>query len=117
LPIADARKKALSKSWKGSFTQGGKSYSINLHLKAKRKRIIGSGEYTDGSVQVKIAVQGGFYRDDHLHLGYRNTDKSIFQHGLFILHVPNDPKKLTGKFVGIGRDTNQIVGGDLTLES
>ena len=117
LPITDARKKAISKRWNGNFTQGGKSYSINLNLKVKRKLIVGYGQYTDGTQQIALEVAGGFYRDDHLHLSYKNKDVSVFQHGLIVLYVPHNPQKLTGKFVGIGRDSNQIVGGDIELNA
>ena len=117
LPIADARKKAISKQWNGSFTQGGQNYSLSLNLKVKRKLIVGDGQYTESGQKVSFVVAGGFYRDDHLHLSYKNKDGAVFQHGLIVLHVPNDPKKLTGKFVGIGRDSNQIVGGDIELNA
>lgn len=117
LPITSDRKKAVSKIWNGAFTQATISYSIKMDLKAKRKRIVGTGEYSDGSKKVNIVVTGGFYRDDHLHLSYRNKDRAAFQHGLIVLHFPNNPTTLTGKFVGIGLDSNQIVGGDIALNA
>ena len=58
---------------------------------------------------VGSGVAGGFYRDDYLHLNYKNKDKAVFQHGLIILHWPNNPTTLKGKFIGIGRDSNEIV--------
>ncbi|NTU73747.1 hypothetical protein HGB07_06315 [Candidatus Roizmanbacteria bacterium] len=117
LPITDARKKAISKQWTGAFEQGGQSYSISLNLKVNRRRIVGDVRYRDSFQCVNLVVTGGFYRDDHLHLSYKNKDTSVFQHGLIVLHVPNNPKTLTGKFVGIGRDSNQIVGGDITINA
>jgi glycyl-tRNA synthetase (class II) len=116
LPISNPRKRAMSKTWSGSFTQNKKTYNIELSLKVRRKRIVGTGKYVDGGVIVELNLEGGFYRDDHLHLSYKNKDGSVFQHGLIVLHVPNNPRSLTGKFVGIGRDSNQIVGGDIRFD-
>lgn len=123
LPIKAGRKEAIEKRWSGHFAQpessGGvaEKFDISFTLRVQGKNIVGSGEYADGSKKANIDLYGGFYRDDYLHLSYVNHDKAIFQHGLIILHWPNNPVVLTGKFVGIGKDTNVIVSGDIELNA
>jgi len=122
LPIKSARKKAISKTWSGTFTQVQQdstvlTFNIDFTLKAKRKFITGTGKYSGINETVQIEVAGGFYRDDYLHLNYKNKDKAVFQHGLMILHWPNNPTTLKGKFVGIGRDSNEIVSGNIELNA
>lgn len=122
LPLKGQRRKAIEKKWSGFFTQPNAAgtedrFSIFFTLKARGKRIAGSGEYTDGNQKVAITLRGGFYRDDHLHLSYINHDKAIFQHGLIILYWPNTPTILKGKFVGIGKETNAIVSGNIELSA
>ena len=121
LPINSDRKKAISKKWSGSFTQVQSdstvlAFSITFTLKAKRKFITGTGAYSGENEKVQIELAGGFYRDDYLHLNYKNKDKAVFQHGLIILHWPNNPTTLKGKFIGIGRDSNEIVSGNVELK-
>ncbi len=100
LPIKSIRKKAITKTWIGSFTQVQSDstltmFNISLSLRAKRKLIIGTGEYSTASETVQLKVTGGFYRDDYLHFRYKNINQAIFQHGSIILNWPNNPIMLT----------------------
>ena len=120
LPIKNARKKAINKKWKGEFSQVQpdstiKTFTISFTLEVNSKVVTGTGEYLEMNEAIQIEVTGGFYRDDYLQLSYKNKDKGIFQHGLLILHWPNNPTTLKGKFVGIGRETNKIISGDIKL--
>jgi len=119
LPIKNAQK-AVSKRWEGEFSQvqadsTTKTFTISFTLEANSKVITGTGEYLEMNEAVQIEVTGGFYRDDYLQLNYKNKGKTIFIHGLLILHWLNNPTTLKGKFVGVGRESSEIISGNIEL--
>lgn len=123
--IPPERKDALRGSWIGVFRQeapkevfgDGLDVEVTFSFEPRWKTIRGRAEYKSPirNEYDRVVVKGAFYNDRFLRLEYENELKHVVHFGLFLLELSGGARRLEGRFLGIGRDTQVPVRGTVTL--
>lgn len=115
------RRRVITGTWRGNIEQllNNQPTSIPLEITftAKERLIEGLATLTspiDHSL-IKLRFTGGFHYDRFIKFDYKNEDECVMQFGSSIMDLHADGRTLTGKFVGYGTRTNQIVSGNALL--
>ncbi|MGB4847027.1 MAG: hypothetical protein WBP41_03865 [Saprospiraceae bacterium] len=122
--IGSKRKKALKGNWFGKFKQhnliNGSELSgdMKLTLNSKRKLITGDIDLFQQYFNKHdfLIVKGGMRNERYLILQYRNLNDNIIQFGFMFLEFSSNCKRLSGKIVGYGPESEKIVSADVQFE-
>jgi len=122
--INPSRRKSLRGNWIGSFVQDNKidgnslTGEIRLTLQVGRKKIKGvaivNQHYFKNSVT--LLLTGGYRDERFVSLSYKNQKKSVIQFGHMLLELIPNGKKLKGRVLGFGHESEQIVIAELNLQ-
>lgn len=120
-PINQDRRKILEGTWRGIVQQfidnlTTKSYHVDLLFEIKGKKVQGTGIINAGDALYHVVLDGSFRNDRFLKMDYQNKDLNIVQFGCFIFHLSEDSKSLTGRFVGYGQRTKEIIHGSCEFQ-
>jgi len=122
------RQLALDGSWQGQGRQevgpGGEPFDaeISLSLKVSKEKITGTLKFSFNHGQThklhedKFHLEGSFMHERFLQLNYRNMIASRIQFGSIIFEQEPDPSRISGRYLGYGIESKQIVYGSVMLE-
>lgn len=123
--IGGKRRRALQGRWRGALKQLDSDLSdVEVHTLemsfAPRLRTIKGTAFFTATVKgteltVDLQVRGGFLHDRFLKVDYSHSDEAHIQFGSAVLLMSDDGRSLTGRYVGYGSLTKQIVTGLITL--
>ncbi len=119
--IPHNRRKALTGKWDGKISQiegpDGKSikYPITMQCKVGWRTIKGCATYYRKGRTINLNIKGGFCDQSLFKIEYRNKNLDVIQHGYSIYSLSNDTSRITGKFIGVGIETQGLVYGDVEL--
>ena len=119
------RRKALRGRWRGTLKQldsevtGVEAHTLEMSFLPRWRTVTGTAFFiatmhgTD--ITVDLSVRGGFLHGRFLKIDYSHSDEAHMQFGSAVLGLSDDGKALSGRYVGYGSLTKQIVTGLITL--
>lgn len=122
------RMRYLKGTWIGTYNQERgpdgepiKGSPIEITLRVTEKRITGDAclkgkRRDDSTFELKVDLWGSFLHNRFLQLDYKVEDSCVIAFGGIILEVPNNPKTIKGRYVGLGAFSGEIIHGDIVLE-
>ena len=125
LPLAD-RAHLFAGTWMGTYHQaeGPEGVpvdgSVQLVFEKPDRILTGIGtlafKRSDGTVfNLNIKFHGGFLHNRFLKLEYENVDTGAVQFGTFVAELSPDGRRISGKYVGYGAQSERIVTGTATI--
>lgn len=124
--LSHSRRKALEGKWTGKVRQEvtindyPSEYEVSMELNAYRRTIKGKGsvriQLPNQTYSLSINIDGGFLHERFARLDYENSDVASIQFGIMLLELNSDASELSGRFLGYGARTEQIVYGTLIFE-
>lgn len=121
--ISSARKKAISRTWDGSFihdpnTKENKAVPVQFSLSSQGKIVKGTARYNDSTLgETEVMLRGGFYSDSLLKLDFRNSHEHKLHFGVMILQLNANSDQLEGSLVSYGRDPDGIFTSQIDLRA
>lgn len=125
LTMSTGRKAIISGQWKGKISQVNDragAAPITVKFIAKRKKVYGLTliQYpSDGhkaAYDAEFEFEGGFLYESYLRLDYVSKTRHRIQFGAIVLELSPTGEKLSGKFVGYGAFSKDIISGHVELE-
>lgn len=121
------RAAAIVGNWRGVISQDpgklypdGCEYPVNVELHIQRRSVEGRFDidlpYQGDTIHLVFSVTGGFHRERFVQLNYLSKDQGAVQFGSVITVLSDSGKKMLGKFVGHGAQSEEIVTGRVALE-
>ncbi|NEZ57515.1 hypothetical protein DXZ20_17925 [Leptolyngbyaceae cyanobacterium CCMR0081] len=125
--MSTGRRALLNGQWRGtgtSYREGGQLLSVSVvaTLVAHRKTVIGHFRVQyperDGrpAQESEFESRGGMLHDRFLKLDYISKNERRIQFGAIMLELAPSGEVLSGKFVGYGVFSKQIVSGNIELK-
>ena len=120
---ANSRIKAITGAWKGTVDQEKYmdeqwvNYPIEILIKVTSRRDF-SGSMSVASPEgnnVDFTLTGGFLFERFVQFSYYAIDPGRIQFGTIILELDATGKIMSGKWVGYGANTKNIINGQLTI--
>ncbi len=120
-PIPIGRQDFLKGTWKGAIVQSRADNSImtmqmELNLEIKRRKIVGTGVLFYDEQLHHISLCGIFRNDRFLKMDYDNKLSHLRQFGCFLFDLDKTEDQLTGRFVGYGHISRNIVHGTCSFK-
>lgn len=115
------KRSAFSKNkiWQGQFSQGkGESVEtvpITFVFNMKGRVIRASARYRSTTGDRDLDLIGGFHDRQHLFLQYTSSNAEAFHKGFVLFKLSNEGNLLSGRYMGIGIKTEEIVAGEIEL--
>lgn len=125
LTMSTGRQAIISGQWKGTLNQvDGRSgvAPITVNFVAKRKKIYGStitqwpGGTDRAAYDTEYTFEGGFLYERYLRVDYVSKKRHRIQFGVIVLELSPTGETLSGKFVGYGAFSEDIISGYIELE-
>jgi hypothetical protein len=122
------RQLALDGSWQGEGRQeigpGSKPFdaAVLLNLKVTTEKIRGVLKFsfnhpiTHKLHEDTFNIEGSFMLERFLQLEYKNVIRSQIQFGSIIFELDSDPSLISGRYLGYGVESKQIIYGTLKLQ-
>lgn len=117
--LAD-RRHALSGKWEGMFSQelGHQqvtgTFATIFEFTVKRTRVMAVADYKRQGL-VRLTMSGRFLNSRYILVTYRNSDPRIVQFGTMYLVANDRFNEITGRFLGHGNVSEQLVTGTIRL--
>ncbi len=109
-----------NKIWRGSFTQNindaEESFDVAFTFNIERKILTAIAQYRTGETDRNLDLIGGFHDRQLIFLQYTSSNDESFHKGFILFKLNNQGNTLTGKYMGIGIKTEEIVSGKIILE-
>ncbi len=119
--IPAGRQDFLKGTWKGTIVQSRTDDAITtmqmeLNLEIKRRKIVGTGVLFYDEQLHHITLCGIFRNDRFLKMDYDNKLSHLRQFGCFLFDLDKVEGQLTGRFVGYGHISRNIVYGTCSFK-
>jgi len=119
--IPAGRQDFLKGTWKGTIVQSRADDAImtmqmELNLEIKRRKIVGTGVLFYDEQLHHITLCGIFRNDRFLKMDYDNKLLHLRQFGCFLFDLDKVEGQLTGRFVGYGHISRNIVYGTCSFK-
>lgn len=125
LTISTGRQAIINGQWKGMLKQlDGRSgiAPITVTFVAKRKKVYGStliqwpADQHSAAYDAEFDFEGGFLYERYLRIDYVPKKRHRIQFGAMVFELSPTGETLSGKFVGYGAFSKDIVSGYIELE-
>lgn len=123
--IGGDRRRVVRGRWRGSLKQIDSDLSdvdvhtLEMSFEPRLRTIKGTAFFIatirGKDVTVDLRVRGGFLHGRFLKIDYSHSDEAHMQFGSAVLSLSDDGRTLSGRYVGYGSLTKQIVTGLISL--
>jgi hypothetical protein len=119
------RRRSVNGRWRGTLQQIGsqlsdvQAHTLDMSLDPQWRTIKGTAFFIASiggkDITVDLRIRGGFLYERFLKIDYFHSDSAHMQFGTAVLVLSDDGRTLSGRYVGYGSLTKQIVTGLIEL--